>query len=167
MAKGQNIVVKNSSVVSGDKAERLHFRKQIEDFKASLQQVAGSEHGDRDAINEQGLSEFITGGAYTRVLRIPKDTAMVSELWKRDRLWIIIEGSVVVTTEEGRVELKAPYVGVAPFGTKAAVYAQEDTLWAAITGVEAEKGEDIKDELIAEDYSDLSYEWDLLEEGNK
>lgn len=159
-----NIAKKHNQIAMGDKTERLQLREQIEDFKAGLQNVAGSEHGDRDAINDQGLQEFITGGAYTRVLRIPKDTAMVSELWSRQRLWIIIEGSVLVTTEEGKQELKAPYIGVAPFGSKAAVYAQEDTLWAAITGVDAENVEDVKKELIVQDYDQIAYEWQMIEE---
>jgi len=155
---------KAQKVAKGDKEERLKTRAQIEKFKVDLQELAGSERGDADAINTQGLQEFITGGAYTRVLRIPKDTAMVSELWLKDRLWLILEGSVIVTTEEGTTELKAPYIGVAPFGTKASVYTQEDTLWAAVTGVDAENKEDVHGELIAKDYSEISYEWDLIEE---
>lgn len=148
----------------GDKVERLKARADIEKFKNQLQDLAGSERGDADAINENGLTEYITGGAYTRVLRVAKDTAMVSELWKKQRLWIILEGRVVVTTEEGKIEIAAPYIGVAPFGTRASVYTVEDTLWAAITGVNSEDTETAHDELIAKDYNEITYEWDLLEE---
>jgi len=161
----KGLQVYNSNIVVSDKkAERLEIRSQIEEFKTALQDITGSERGDADAINEAGLSEYITGGAYTRVLKVAKDTALVSELWKKQRLWIIVKGRVIVTTEEGQVELVAPYIGVAPFGTKASILTVEDTVWIAVTGVESETEKEIKEELIATDYSDISYEWDLIEE---
>lgn len=160
-------VTKELRIEEDNKEARLVARSQIEVFKESLQELAGSARGDADAINADGLTETLIGGLYTRLLRIPKDTAMVSELWKKERIWIILEGSVIVTTELGTMKLNAGYIGPAPFGSKAAVYSEEETLWAAIASVDAEKLEDVRGELIADDYAELSYSWDSIEEDSK
>lgn len=150
-----------------DKEGRLARRAIIENYQAALQDFVGSESGDVDSINDQGLTEYLIGGAYTRVLRIPADTTIVSKIWNRERLWIIIEGVVAIQTETGSHIIEAPYIGRAPFGSKVALYAQTEVLWAAITGApEAETLEQVEEQIIADDYSDLSYPWDQIEGSN-
>ena len=117
-----------------------------------------------DEINKNGLQEYLIGGAYTRILDIPAGVTMVSKLWNRERLWIIISGEVRVITEQGEKHITAPYIGQAPFGSKVALYAVTDTKWAAITGAQSEDLTEIEDEIEAGDYSDLSYPWELLED---
>lgn len=162
LTHGRKVVI-NSNIATGDKHERLTARGQIEAYAKELQKLSGSEEGDVPEINAKGLSEFLIGGAYTRVLSIPKDTTLVSQLWLKQRLWIILSGHVVVTFEEGSVEIEAPFIGPAPFGSKVVVYTKEDTLWAAVTGVAGGSLEELKEELIAKDYADIRYEWDAVE----
>jgi hypothetical protein len=157
-------LIEHQLIIPEDNKElRLHQRGLIEELKDAIETTTGSTHGDRDQINE-GLQEFIVGGAYTRVLHIPADTTIVSELWKKDRLWIIISGVVGVKSEEGDMLIEAPYIGKAPYGSRIALYAQTDVLWAAITGLpETENLEEVESVLKAEDYSEFTYPWDLLE----
>ena len=51
----------------------------------------------------------------------------------------------------------------APYGTKVARYAHEDTLWFAVTGSEANNLQEVEEEMIATDYSDFTYPWDMIE----
>ncbi len=157
-------MIEHQLIIPEDNKElRLHQRGLIEELKDAIETTTGSTHGDRDQINE-GLQEFIVGGAYTRVLHIPADTTIVSELWKKDRLWIIISGVVGVKSEEGDMLIEAPYIGKAPYGSRIALYAQTDVLWAAITGLpETENLEEVESVLKAKDYSEFTYPWDLLE----
>ena len=110
------------------------------------------------------MHEYLIGGAYTRVLNIPAGVSIVSELWNRERLWIIISGRVGIKSEEGDMVIEAPYIGKAPFGSRIALYAETDVLWAAITGVpETDNLDEIEDVVKANSYSEFTYPWDLLE----
>ena len=155
-----------TSVIPYDNKElRLAQRNEIENYKAALEEHLGSKRGEMDEINKNGLTEYIIGGAYTRVLNIPAGVTIVSELWKKERLWIIISGTVAIKSEEGDMLIEAPYIGQAPFGSRIALYAETDVLWAAITGIpETENLDEVEDVIVAKDYNEFTYPWDLLED---
>ena len=132
-------------------------------MQSAMQAVAGSETGEMDEINRNGMNEYLIGGAYIRSLLLPKDKVFISKLWKQERLWIIVSGEVTITTEEGTKRVKAPYVAQPMLGSKVAVLSHEDTLWFAFTGSKAEKLEDVESEIIAKDYSDFQYPWDMID----
>ena len=150
-------------VALDDKEGRLKERDRIETFQEAMRAHVGDSSGARDAINSNGLVEFITGGAYTRILDIPAGTTIVSELWKRERLWIIIQGEVKIITEQGEQHIVAPYIAQAPYGSKVALFAVKDTKWAAVTGIETKDLSEVKDEAVVDTYSDLTYPWEQLE----
>lgn len=154
----------NNPVALGDKKTRLSRRVKIESYSDSLKKLAGSDKGDMEEINQNGLTEYLVGGAYTRVLSIPEDTTIVSRLWTKDRLWILLKGEVQIESEEGTLNIKAPYIGVAPFGTKIVLYTKAETLWAAITGSNSQDTKQVENEVTTEDYNKIKYEWELLEE---
>lgn len=147
-----------------DKEGRLANRASIEEYEQAMKDLCGSERGEMDDINDRGLQEYHIGGAYTRRLFIPKGISIVSKLWNRDRLWIIPYGKVAIRTEQGQQIIEGPFEDVAPFGSKVALVALENTLWYAITGVpETDKVEECEDIVTAKKYDDLKYPWDLLE----
>lgn len=148
-------------IAINDKGGRLANRTLIEEYRsAMMKEVGGDGRGDADAINENGLQEHFVDGAYIRQLLIPKGTTLVSELWRKERFWIISEGEVEVLSELGKQRIVAPYYGMAPFGSRIALFALEDTMWFAITGAESESSEDIEKEIIVKDYKELPYPWD-------
>lgn len=147
-----------------DEKGRLAMRASIEQFESAMVKHVGSDHGERDELNADGLEEYLVGGAYTRILTIPAGVTIVSELWNRERLWIILSGTVHVRMETGDETIVGPHVRVAPFGTKVVLYAETEVVWAAITGVtETENPEEAEEIVKAPDYSALTYPWDLLE----
>lgn len=145
-----------------DKAGRLKNRANIEHYEQTLIEAAGTNTGDMDEINNDGLKEYLAGGAYVRELFIPKDCTIVSKIWNKERMWIIATGEVTFVTEMGRKRVKAPYTEIVPHGSKVALYTHEDTLWFAITGAKSESIEDIEDEVIAKKYEDCTYPWDSI-----
>lgn len=146
-----------------DKEGRLIARSGIDAYEKALQNLVGSETGDMDSINDNGLKEHFAGGSYVRELFIPKDCSIVTQIWNKERMWIIASGEVTFTTEMGTKRIKAPYTEIVPSGSKVALYTHEDTLWFAITGAKSMSTDNIKEEVIAETYSDCVYPWDKLE----
>ena len=146
-----------------DKDGRLVAREKIEGFVIAMQEVLGSKTGDMEKLNDNGLKEYFVGGAYIRELLIPAGITVVSQLWKKDRFWIITEGDVTFSTELGKKRILAPYFQIAPYGTKVALHAHTDTRWFAITGAKATNSKDIETEVIAKDYTECTYPWDQLE----
>lgn len=142
-----------------DKQNRLANRSIIESLMVTMKREFGDK--DKDLLNRNGLSEHFVDGAYIRQLFIPKDTTIVSELWKKDRFWIISEGEVEILTELGKERIIAPFYGLAPYGTRVALYTLKDTMWFAITGVD--DPERIEEEIIVKDYKELEYPWDIKE----
>jgi hypothetical protein len=73
-------------------------------------------------------------------------------------------GKVSIISEMGKQVITAPYVGMAPFGTRIALYAIEETRWIAISNAsDCETLEDTEEKIKAKDYSEFVYPWDLLE----
>jgi len=153
-------VVNQASVT--DKQSRLIARNKIDRYESALKEHVGSDSGEMDKINEDGLKEHFAGGSYIRELLIPKDTTIVSQIWNKERMWIIASGEVTFTTEMGTKRVKAPYTETVPYGSKVALYTHEDTLWFAITGAESTNSNDIEKEVIAKDYSDCTYPWEKI-----
>jgi len=163
MPNNDEINTGNEIVALNDKEGRLAIRADIAMYEQEMKHHTGSERGNMDEINEKGLSEYITGGAYTRVLDIPAGQTIVSKLWNRERLWIIISGEVLIKTEQGDLHIVAPHIMQPPFGSKAAIFAVTDVKWAAVTGIKTEDTSEAEAEVEVEEYTDLTYPWDLLE----
>ena len=158
-----NDTVTNEVAVT-DKEGRLTVRAGIEKYEEALKKLMGSDSGDMDAVNEEGLKEYFAGGSYIRELFIPKDTTIVSQIWNKTRMWIIATGEVTFVTEMGIKRVKAPYREVVPHGSKVALYTHEDTLWFAITGTDAANSEEVEEDVIAKDYDACTYPWDELDD---
>ena len=103
---------------------------------------------DMDDSNELGLSEFIVDGSYIRGLFIKHSMIIKSEVWCKQRLWIVSSGDFTYHTTKERRRIKAPYVGLAPYGESVTIFTHEDTQIYAITGVDNSMLENIKDEVI-------------------
>ena len=70
-----------------------------------------------DLINKEGLSEHIVNNAYIRRLKVKHSNIITSRIWKHERLWIVIEGDFIYKTTKEQGRIKAPYVGLAPYGS--------------------------------------------------
>lgn len=153
-----------NEIAASDKVGRLAVRQNIDHFQSVLQEIAGSERGEAQELNDNGLKEYFVEGAYVRELFIPKGTFIVSKIWNKERMWIIATGEVTFTTEMGTQRIRAPFTKIVPLGSKVAIYAHEDTLWFAITGAKSTNSEDVENEVSTMDYNDCKYPWDDIGE---
>lgn len=151
------------AVDEGDRENRLLVRRKIEQFDTQLQdiceQLLGDRTGEVNEINENGLREyFLSDGVYIRELFIPAQMAVVTQLWKRERFWIIAYGDVTFRSELGVQRIKGPHRQYAPYGSKIVLWTHTDTLWFAISATD--DCENVEDDVIATDYSECRYPWE-------
>lgn len=156
-------MIDNELISVDDKDRRLINRGKIEQLSTAIDEAVGKKGGQAKEINDNGLKEHFVGGAYIRELFIPKNAAIVSQLWNKDRFWIIAYGDVTITDETQTKRVKGPYTEIPVYGSRIALYTHEDTLWFAITGAESTNSEDIEKEVIVKTHEMLVYPWDKLE----
>lgn len=150
-------------VAEDDKETRLAVRGKIDQFDQELQnfckEVLGDPGGEVDQINDNGLKEYyLSDGVYIRELFIPAETAVVTQLWKRERFWIIAYGDVTFRSELGIQRVEGPHRQYAPYGSKVVLWTHSDTLWFAISATDDTNN--VKDDVIAESYEECSYPWE-------
>ena len=121
-------------------ASQLAVRGHIDRIQSVLEQ--GIAEGDvEQTIFDGGTDEghdqcdhYFGDGVYVRSLLIPAGTFVVGKIHKQARVCIIAQGSCQFADEFQRQDVEAPWIGEFRPGTKTAVYAHTDTLWAACLG---------------------------------
>ena len=85
------------------------------------------EHGKicRDGGDLFDLEHETVDGLYLRRMSLNKGTCIVSGIHKRDHVWILLQGSIKISSELGEEEYSAPWVGYSQAGTQRLIYASE------------------------------------------
>lgn len=104
---------------------------------------------------ELHTEHFFADGMYCRYLPRPKDTLIVGKVHKKEHFYMVIQGSVLVTTDDGVKEIKAPAVIVSKPGTKRAVLALEDSVCLTVHRTDKTDLDEIESELIEQDSTAL------------
>jgi quercetin dioxygenase-like cupin family protein len=142
----------------------VQFRELVGNAQATLK-TAIIEGKAQDALPDCTLTHHFTPKdekygchAYAREMFIPKGTLIIGKIHRHQHLNFITKGEVIVATEFGNKELKAPCTFVSEVGLKRAVYAVEDTLWTTVHLTEhgsEELLDQVEEEVIAPTYSDI------------
>lgn len=93
-------------------------------------------------------------GVYARELHIPAGVTLVGEIHKFENLNILSKGTMIVTTEEGMIEVTAPFTVVSPPGTKRAAHTITECVWTTIHGTDETDVGKIKEIFIAKSEDD-------------
>lgn len=91
------------------------------------------------------------GGMYLREVFRPADCLIVGKVHKKEHFYLVLSGTVVVTTDDGVMEITAPYILESKPGTKRAVYAKTDALCVTIHCVNSNSVEEVEQELVEDD----------------
>jgi len=129
-------------------------RKALENFEQHLKNIDGSFIGDSDVCP---LKHSFAPGIYIRELTIPEGTIIVGKIHKHEHPNFILEGEVIVVTEEGGEEtIVAPCSMISPSGTKRALYAKTKVVWTTIhlNPTDTHDLEKLEKEIIAENFED-------------
>jgi hypothetical protein len=68
-------------------------------------------------------------GMYIRELFIPKNTVLVGEIHRYEHPYVVSSGHILIYTEQGFVNIKAPHTGITAPGTRRIGLALEDTIF--------------------------------------
>lgn len=96
------------------------------------------------------VKHYFSKGVYARELHIPANTTLTGEIHKFENLNILSQGSMLVSTEEGVIQVDAPFTVVSPAGTKRIAHTLTDCIWTTIHGTEERNVELIKQKFIAQ-----------------
>jgi hypothetical protein len=110
-----------------------------------------------DPTFDAPVTNHFAPGLYGREIFMAAGNCVVGKIHKHAHLNVLIEGHVVVVTEEGREEFHAPRVWVSTPGTKRAVHCITNTRWLTCHPTEETDLEKIEAEVIAPDYGTLDH----------
>jgi len=145
-------------------AHRLEVRATIDALEASIKASIATGELEQ-SIFDGGTSEgsdqckhYFAQGVYVRTLLIPAGTVVVGRIHKQSRVCLILTGKCRFVDEYQDREVVAPWVGEFEAGSKTAVYAITDTLWAAVVGTDIKDPQEAFQKLSAGNHSELLLE---------
>jgi len=159
-----NITVKYSDSLFQNTPSKVKFRQRIFEAQEKMQKLIADKVMP-SALEDCTLKHYFTPMddkygccTYAREMTIPKGTVIIGKIHRHEHLNFITKGKVIVSTEFGQKEYKAPCTFISEVGLKRAVYALEDTLWTTVHLTE-HRGEanleKMEAEIIAPSYNDL------------
>jgi hypothetical protein len=120
----------------------IDMRQQVERLQHEV-----SKHEQYEAPTEH----LFHGGMYCRQVWRPADCLIVGKVHKKEHFYMVVFGTVVVTTDDGVKRITGPQLICSKPGTKRAVYAETDALCMTIHRVESDNVETVESELVEND----------------
>ena len=100
---------------------------------------------------EPDTKHYFHGGMYCREVFREAGILIVGAVHKKEHFYLIVSGTVAITTDDGVQEVTGPYLFSSKPGTKRAVYAMTDALCMTFHRVESSNVEDAEAELVEHD----------------
>ena len=91
------------------------------------------------------------GGMYCRQVWRPAGCLIIGKVHKKEHFYMVVSGTVTVTTDNGVEHITGPQVICSKPGTKRAVYAETDALCMTFHRAESDNVEDVESELVEDD----------------
>lgn len=104
---------------------------------------------------EPPTEHIFHGGMYCRQVWRPAGCTIVGKVHKKEHFYMIVSGTVTVTTDDGVQTITGPYLLCSKPGTKRAVYANTDALCMTFHVAEATTVEEVEKELVEDDFNSL------------
>jgi len=139
--------------------DNLALRFDIQNLENTISSTEGAFFGDSDNCP---LKHSFAEGCYVREIFIPAGTVVVGKIHRHSHPNFLMSGEVIVVTEEGRKRLKAPMAMISEKGTKRAVYAITDAVWATVHVTDETDLSKIEEEVIAKDFRSIGLEDPML-----
>ena len=94
-------------------------------------------------------------GMYCREVWRPAGVLVVGKVHKKEHFYLIVSGTVSITTDDGVQRITGPQLISSGKGTKRAVYAETDALCMTFHVVDSVTIEDAEKELVEDDDKDM------------
>ena len=96
-------------------------------------------------------THYFHGGMYCREVFREAGVLVVGAVHKKEHFYLIVSGTVAITTDEGVQEVTGPHLFSSKPGTKRAVYAITDALCMTFHAIKAKTVEEAESELVEEE----------------
>ena len=100
---------------------------------------------------EPPTEHLFHGGMYCRQVWRPAGCVIVGKVHKKEHFYMVVSGTVAITTDDGVQSVTGPFLLCSKPGTKRAVYAETDALCMTIHATEANTVEEAEQELVEDD----------------
>jgi len=114
-------------------------KSNIEMFKeeiTALEKVLRESNNDRVTFDRQSpefpLKHTITDGVYVRQMTMKKGSFVLGAVHKRDHVWFLLTGYLVIKNEDGFENYEAPCYMEAKSGAQRAILALEESIFVTI-----------------------------------
>ena len=97
---------------------------------------------------EPATKHYFHGGMYCREVFRHAGVLVVGAVHKKEHFYLIVSGTVAITTDDGAQEVTGPHLFSSKPGTKRAVYAMTDALCMTFHAIEAKTVEEAETELV-------------------
>ena len=125
-----------------DLANLIPSREQIEQLQAEMAQMPQYEAPTEHVFH---------GGMYCRQVWRPAGCLIVGKVHKKEHFYMVVSGTVKVTTDDGLQTITGPMLLCSKPGTKRAVFAETDALCMTFHRVDSNTVEDAESELVEDD----------------
>ena len=98
---------------------------------------------------------YFHGGMYCREVFREGGVLVVGAVHKKEHFYLIVSGTVAITTDDGVEEVTGPHLFMSKPGTKRAVYAITDALCMTFHAIEAKTVEEAEAELVEEEPNNM------------
>lgn len=95
------------------------------------------------------------GGMYCREVWRKAGVTIVGKVHKKEHFYLVVSGTVSITTDDGVKSITGPYLINSMPGTKRAVYAETDALCMTFHVVDAQTVKEAEQELVEEDANSM------------
>lgn len=100
---------------------------------------------------EPPTEHLFHGGMYCRRVWRPAGCVIVGKVHKKEHFYMVVSGTVRITTDTGVRVVTGPELLCSKPGTKRAVYAETDALCMTIHVADSTTVEEVEDELVEQD----------------
>ena len=100
---------------------------------------------------EPKTKHYFHGGMYCREVFRHADVLIVGKVHKKEHFYLVVSGTLAITTNDGVQEITGPNLLCSKPGTKRAVYALTDAVCMTFHRVESDNVEDAEIELVEHD----------------
>jgi len=97
---------------------------------------------------EPETKHYFHGGMYCREVFRHAGVLVIGAVHKKEHFYLIVSGTVAITTDDGIQEVTGPHLFSSKPGTKRAVYAMTDALCMTFHAIEAKTVEEAEAELV-------------------
>jgi len=104
---------------------------------------------------EPETTHIFHAGMYCRQVFRHASVLVVGKVHKKEHFYLIVSGTVLITTDDGVERFTGPHLMCSKPGTRRAVYAETDTLCMTFHVIESTTVEDAENELVEDEPSSM------------